>query len=151
MIEISRYTEISNKDHTLLKNSKICELEKVRSALLKFWTRIHIFSSQVKFSKNRGVKFSTFWTPFKLKWNERKWFVFEAEAIWCWKKNSIFYVLICLSNETLFIWCNLKKYMKDVEFWLQYLREMTFNMQFWQFYLWVQLFFSKKYTLYGEY
>ena len=118
MIEISRYTEISNKEHTLLKNSKICELEKVRSALLKFWTRIYIFSSQVKFSKNRGVKFSTFWTPFKLKWNEKKWFVFEAEAIWCWKKNSIFYVLICLSNETLFIWCDFKKYMNDVELWL---------------------------------
>ena len=92
MIEISRYTEISNKDHTLLKNSKICELEKVRSALLKFWTRIYIFSSQVKFSKNRGVKFSTFWTPFKLKWNEKKLFVFEAEGIWCWKKNNIFSV-----------------------------------------------------------
>ena len=100
------------------------EFENVRArkgyALLhwSFWQEFTFFQVSANFLKIGGVKFSTFWTPFKLKWNEKKWFVFEAEAIWCWKKNSIFYVLICLSNETLFIWCDFKKYMNDVELWL---------------------------------
>ena len=74
------------------------EFENVRArkgyALLhwSFWQEFTFFQVSANFLKIGGVKFSTFWTPFKLRWNEKKLFVFEAEGIWCWKKNSIFYV-----------------------------------------------------------
>ena len=71
------------------------EFENVRArkgyALLywSFWQEFTFFQVNANFLKIGGVKFSTFWTPFKLRWNEKKLFVFEAEGIWCWKN---FYV-----------------------------------------------------------
>ena len=67
------------------------EFENVRArkgyALLYWglWQEFTFFQVSANFLKRGGVKFSTFWTPFKLKWNEKKLFVFEAEGTWCWK------------------------------------------------------------------
>ena len=46
MIEILRSTQISNKNHTLLKNSKMCELEKGTLCSIEVFDKnLHFFKS----------------------------------------------------------------------------------------------------------